>query len=99
MIVRLLDKLAWGIATDPSIETRDLDLAEKIAKQGNEAAKGQDPSTLDTLARLSFMRGNKDAAVSLEEQSHQKSPPTTRSRTNFSKPSLPTRRANCPRPQ
>ena len=66
--VRLLDKLAWGIAADPSIETRDLDLAEKIAKQGNETAKGQDPSTLDTLARLSFMRGKKDEAVAFEQQ-------------------------------
>ena len=66
--VRLLDKLAWGIATDPSIETRDLDLAEKIAKQGNEAAKGQDPSILDTLARLQFMRGHKDEAVKFEEE-------------------------------
>ncbi len=66
--VRLLDKLAWGIATDPSIESRDLDLAEKIATRGNEVAKGQDPSVLDTMARLRFMKGKPDEAIRLEQQ-------------------------------
>ena len=66
--VRLQDKLAWGIATDPTIETRDLALAEKIATQGNDSAKGKDPSILDTLARLKFMQGKKDDAVAFEQK-------------------------------
>ena len=65
---RMLDKLAWGMAVDPDIEKRDIDLAEKIATRANEAAKGKDVSVLDTMARLKFMHGKKDEAVALEEQ-------------------------------
>ncbi len=64
----LQNELAWSIATDKSIQQRDLALAETIATRANDAAKGQDEASLDTLARILFMRGHKDAAIKLEEK-------------------------------
>ena len=62
------NELAWQIATAPEIKQRDLALAETIATRGNEAAKGKDPAILDTLARVKFMRGNKEEAISLQQK-------------------------------
>jgi len=59
----LQNELAWRIATAKGIEDRDLDVAEKIARRANEAAKGKNAEILDTLARVLFMKGQKDAAV------------------------------------
>jgi tetratricopeptide (TPR) repeat protein len=59
----LQNELAWRIATARGIEERDLDLAEKIARRGNEAAKGKNAEILDTLARVLYMKGQKDAAI------------------------------------
>ncbi|PYJ03066.1 MAG: hypothetical protein DME25_13650 [Verrucomicrobia bacterium] len=64
----LLNDLAWQIATDTSIEKRDLTLAEKIATRANDAAKGKEASILDTLARIQFMRDKKDQAIATQEQ-------------------------------
>jgi len=66
--VRVLDALAWRMVADPSIEKRDLDLAEKIANLGNDAAKGKDASVFDTMARVRFLRGKKDEAVAMEQK-------------------------------
>ena len=60
--------LAWQIATDEGIERRDLDLAEKIARRANTATKGENAEILDTLARVLFMKGQKEAAVELQEK-------------------------------
>jgi thiol-disulfide isomerase/thioredoxin len=61
------NQLAWQILTDKSIKERDLDLAEKIAGRASTAAKGKDPSILDTLARAQFMNGKKDKAVETQD--------------------------------
>ena len=65
---QLQNELAWRIATDKSIEERDLGVAETIANRANQAAKGKDPAILDTLARIKFMQGKKDEAVQLQEK-------------------------------
>jgi hypothetical protein len=57
------NELAWRIATGKGIEERDLDLAEKIARRAVAASKSQDAGILDTLARVLFMKGEKDAAI------------------------------------
>jgi len=64
----LQNDLAWQIATGEGIKQRDLKLAETIALRGNDAAKGKDPAILDTLARVKFMQGEKEAAISLQEK-------------------------------
>jgi len=67
----LQNELAWRIATDKTIEQRDLALAETIATRANEAAKGKEAAILDTLARIQFMQGKKDAAIQLQEKAIQ----------------------------
>jgi thiol-disulfide isomerase/thioredoxin len=64
----LQNELAWRIASDPSITERDLKLTDTIATRANDAAHGKDPAVLDTLARVKFMRGKKDQAITLQEQ-------------------------------
>src|SRR5262249_44790231 len=59
----LQNQLAWEIATKPGLEERDLDLAEKAAYRANDAAKGKDPAILDTVARVLFLKGEKDKAI------------------------------------
>lgn len=57
------NELAWRIATAKGIEERDLDLAEKIARRANEHTKGKNAEILDTLARVLYLKGQKDGAV------------------------------------
>jgi len=65
---QLQNQLAWQIASDNQIEQRDLELAQTIATRANDAAKGKDPNILDTLARVRFMQGKKDEAITLQEK-------------------------------
>jgi tetratricopeptide (TPR) repeat protein len=64
----LQNDLAWQLVTDKTIKQPDLKLAEMLATRANAAAGGKDASILDTLARVSFMRGNQERAVAQEEQ-------------------------------
>lgn len=57
------NELAWRIATGKGIEERDLKVAEKIARHANEVTKNKDPEILDTLARILYMKGEKDSAI------------------------------------
>jgi hypothetical protein len=50
------------------LEERDLDVAEKLAKRANEAAKGNDAAILDTLARVLFLKGQKTEAIEYQEK-------------------------------
>ncbi|MDB6067501.1 MAG: Redoxin domain protein, partial [Pedosphaera sp.] len=62
------NQLAWQIATDDSIEKRDLGVAETIAKRANDASEGKNPAIMDTLARVYFMQDKKTEAIALEEK-------------------------------
>ena len=62
------NELAWDIATNKDIETRDLDLAEKIAMRAHAASKGKNAEILDTVARVLFMKGQKAKAIEHEEK-------------------------------
>ena len=64
----LQNQLAWQIATDETIEQRDLALAETFAVRANEAARSENAGVLDTLARVLFMRDKKDQAIDLQEK-------------------------------
>ncbi len=66
--VEFQTQLAWMIASDDSIEQRDLKLAETIAGRANDAAKGKDAAVFHVQARILFMQGKKDDAVKSEEK-------------------------------
>ena len=65
--------LALLLTTDKTIEHPDLDLAQTLAQRAVDLA--QDPASktsesiyLDTLARIQFMKGNKEQAIALEQK-------------------------------
>lgn len=63
----LLNEVAWTIAAELQ-EYRDLDLALKAARQAAELTKEEDPSILDTTARIFFEQGRPDVAVAWQEK-------------------------------
>ena len=64
------NNLAWMIVADKSIEHPDLDLAQTLAQRATDGAKepAQKSMFMDTLARVKFMQGSKDEAISLEQK-------------------------------
>lgn len=69
----VLNEVAWAIV-DPAgkVETKDLDLAERLAVQANNASQGKKPEILDTLARVYFCKGQVDKAIAVQTQAVQK---------------------------
>ena len=65
---QLQNELAWQIATDKKIKQRDLALAEMMATRANDATKGKDAAIIDTLARIRFIQGKKEEAITLQEK-------------------------------
>jgi thiol-disulfide isomerase/thioredoxin len=63
-----LNEIAWTIATEPSIKTRDLKLAEKFAARAAEVSKRADASILDTLARVQFDQGKVKEAIATQTE-------------------------------
>jgi thiol-disulfide isomerase/thioredoxin/tetratricopeptide (TPR) repeat protein len=64
------NEIAWSIATRIGLAERDLDLAEKIARRANAAAKTdvEKAEIIDTLARVLFVKGQKSEAIALQKQ-------------------------------
>lgn len=62
----LLNMVAWTVATDKGLKTRDIDLALKAARRANELTGEKDPAILDTVARVYFE--NDDLAAAVEWQ-------------------------------
>jgi len=64
------NEIAWSIATKSGLVERDLDLAEKIARRANAAAKTdfEKAVIIDTLARVLFLKGQKSEAIALQKQ-------------------------------
>ena len=66
--VRQLNEWAWAILTDNRIQTRDFELATKLAKAAVDASEGKDPSALDTYARAQFDSGKISDAVETQRK-------------------------------
>jgi len=66
--VRMLNEWAWTILTDNRFETRDFELATKLAKAAVDASDGKDPSPLDTYARAQFDSGKVGDAVETQRK-------------------------------
>jgi thiol-disulfide isomerase/thioredoxin len=64
----LQNQLAWQIVSDDTLEQRDLKVAETLATRANDASGGKDAGIIDTLARVKFMQGKKDEAITLQEK-------------------------------
>jgi len=62
------NQLAWALLTQEGIKGAALDSAYKIAVRANEVAGGKDAAILDTLARATFMKGDKPKAIELQEK-------------------------------
>jgi hypothetical protein len=45
-----------------------LDIADREANRANDIAKGKEADILDTLARVQFVRGEKDAAIATQQK-------------------------------
>lgn len=74
---RMLNALAWQLAVgEPQKE--DLKLAAELAGRANEATQGGEPQVLDTLARIEFLRGNKQRAIELQSSAVEKASPQMR---------------------
>lgn len=63
-----LNAFAWIIATEEGVEPRNLPLARKLAEQAVAASNNKDSASLDTLARIQFMMGEKQQAVVTEQK-------------------------------
>jgi thiol-disulfide isomerase/thioredoxin len=63
---QLQNAMAWEIVANPTIEQRDLTVAETLATRADAAANGKEPAVLDTLARVQFMKGKKDEAIATQ---------------------------------
>lgn len=55
--------LAWMVAMYAPNAKNVMAVAEKEAEKANEIAKGKSADVLDTLARVQFVKGDKDAAI------------------------------------
>src|SRR5206468_3721663 len=67
----LQNGIAWTIATKDGLAERDLSLAEKIARRAEAAAKDSafaKAEILDTLARVLFLKGDKEAAIQAQQR-------------------------------
>ncbi len=63
-----LNDLAWLVATEPTIQQRNLELAGQAAARAVELSEGKNAAFLDTLARVRFDQGNAAEAVTLQEK-------------------------------
>jgi len=59
----ILNMLAWTTVDDKGVKKRDLDFALEAALRANELTKEQDPSILDTVARVYFEKGDLKQAI------------------------------------
>lgn len=62
------NELAWAIAIGPNPSKNLLAIAEKEANKANTLAKGKHAPTLDTLARVQFMLGDKESAIANQQK-------------------------------
>lgn len=63
-----LNQIAWGMAMSEGLKAEALDAAASIAKKAYELSQKKDANIIDTLARLTFMQGQKEQAVALQTE-------------------------------
>ena len=68
----MLNRMAWYVLDDATVENRDLDFALTVAKAANEASGGGDAAILDTLARAYFEQGRLKSAIKYQKKAVEK---------------------------
>lgn len=65
----MLNQIAWQLVTSKdSSKPEVVNIAHGVATRANELAKDKDPAILDTLARATWMKGEKKKAIELQEK-------------------------------
>ena len=62
------NELAWQLVCQENIKGNALAIAYKLATRANQASGGQDPAVLDTLARATYLKGEKAKAIELQQK-------------------------------
>ena len=62
------NRLAWQLLSQENLSGKALATAHAIAVRANDAAGGKDASILDTLARATYMKGDKAKAIELQQK-------------------------------
>jgi tetratricopeptide (TPR) repeat protein len=63
-----LNQLAWYVVDSPTVKTRDLDFAHKLANRANELTEGKDAAILDTFARVYYEKGDLKNAIRIQKK-------------------------------
>jgi thiol-disulfide isomerase/thioredoxin len=62
------NELSWRLITQKGISKDLVALAEKEAIRANDLSKGTNPEILDTLARVQFVKGQKEEAIATQQK-------------------------------
>jgi thiol-disulfide isomerase/thioredoxin len=64
----MLNGIAWTMVTEIPNEARDLDLTLEIANRASELTDDNNPSILDTVAKVYYEQGHLDEAITWQEK-------------------------------
>jgi thiol-disulfide isomerase/thioredoxin len=64
----MLNYIAWFIADEPGVKSRDFKLAERAASRADSLTGGKDFAIIDTLARIRFEQGDVKKAIELQRK-------------------------------
>jgi thiol-disulfide isomerase/thioredoxin len=64
----ILNFLSWHVADDTTVKRRDMDFALEAAKRADDITDNADPSILDTLARVYWVKGDRAKAIEAQQK-------------------------------
>lgn len=64
----MLNQLAWQLVTQDGLKGKAATTALQLATKACDASGGKDASIMDTLARATYISGDKDKAIQLQEK-------------------------------
>ena len=73
----LLNEIAWSLVSSVPPEQQNTEIAMRIAKQASSLRGDQDPSTLDTVARIYYQQGNLEEAIAWQKKAVEFAPEGT----------------------
>ena len=64
----VLNQMAWFVVDSPTVKTRDLAFAHKLASRANELTEDKDAAILDTFARVYYEQGDLKNAIRIQKK-------------------------------